>query len=106
MGASAKRKPKTEANLDKDDILGELLGQVKTSTSQSKSYSSAFGKPKTPITLTKLKQGIVNACDIFSLFFFQTSLLHTEQKQMIQLMKTFVHRWPKDMRFIVLYVKS
>ena len=83
MGASAKRKPKTEANLDKDDILGELLGQVKTSTSQSKSYSSAFGKPKTPITLTKLKQGIVIACDIFSLFFFQTSLLHTEQKQMI-----------------------
>ena len=51
MGASANRKPKTEANLQNDAVLGDLLGQIKTSAatksdSKSGSGSALAAKPK------------------------------------------------------------
>ena len=51
MGASANRKPKTEANLQNDAVLGDLLGQIKTSAatksdSKTGSGSALAAKPK------------------------------------------------------------
>ena len=48
MKGSTNRKPKTEANLQDDAVLGELLGEIKTSASNKSGNSSAplSSKPK------------------------------------------------------------
>ena len=44
MGQSAKRKPKAEANLQDDAVLGELLGEIKSSKPTTKTEISKHKK--------------------------------------------------------------